>query len=405
VDRRRAIILALVIVAGVLNYVDRQIIAVLKPVISADLHWTDADYGRLASLFQFAAVVAYVFAGRLVDRIGVKWANPIAVGAWSLAAMSHGAARTFVQFATARVALGATEAMGTPTQIKTIGSLFAPVQRAGAIGIANAAGNVGAIVTPLIIPWVALSFGWRASFVMVGALGLAWSVVWLFAARNLPKSAEVPTATASRELRGTILNDRRTWAIAIAKALSDQVWWLLLFWTPDFFHRQFGLGLAQLGPPLAVIYGCAAAGSVVAGLVSTRLIRAGVSIGRARKGAMLVCALLVTPAPLALHVHSYRAAVGLIGLMLAAHQGFSVNLFALVADIVPPQRVGRVTSFGSLCGNLAGMAIVFAAGEMLTRGYGYAPFFYVAAASYLLGIGWIQLLLPRLPLVNAPSPA
>jgi ACS family hexuronate transporter-like MFS transporter len=120
---------------------------------------------------------------------------------------------------------------------------------------------------------------------------------------------------------------------------------------------------------------------------------------------MLVCALLVTPAPLALHVHSYWAAVGLIGLMLAAHQGFSVNLFALVADIVPPQRVGRVTSFGSLCGNLAGMAIVFAAGEMLTRGYGYAPFFYVAAASYLLGIGWIQLLLPRLPLVNAPSPA
>jgi ACS family hexuronate transporter-like MFS transporter len=399
VDRRRVVILALVIVAGVLNYVDRQIIAVLKPVISADLHWTDADYGRLASLFQLAAVVAYIFAGRLVDRIGVKWANPIAVGAWSLAAMSHGAARTFLQFATARVALGATEAMGTPTQIKTIGSLFAPVQRAGAIGIANAAGNIGAIVTPLIIPWVALSFGWRASFVVVGALGLAWSVVWLFAAKDLPTSVAAPKERAAA---GTILNDRRTWAIAGAKALSDQVWWLLLFWTPDFFHRQFGLGLAQLGPPLAVIYGCAAAGSVVAGLVSTRLIRAGVSIGRARKGAMLVCALLVTPAPLALHVHSYWAAVGLLGLMLAAHQGFSVNLFALVADFVPPARVGRVTSFGSLCGNLAGMGIVFAAGEMLTAGYGYAPFFYVAAASYLLGIGWIQLLLPRLPIVGSP---
>jgi ACS family hexuronate transporter-like MFS transporter len=410
-QKARTFILALVIVAGVLNYVDRQIIAVLKPVISTDLHWTDADYGRLATLFQFAAVVAYIFAGRLVDRIGVKLANPIAVAAWSLAAMSHGAARTFVQFAAARVALGATEAMGTPTQIKTIASLFTPVQRTGAIGVSNAAGNVGAIVTPLIIPWVALSFGWRASFVVVGALGLAWSVVWLFAARNLPtRSAGVPPATAPARqdaggtpaLQGTILNDRRTWAIAIAKALSDQVWWFLLFWTPDFFHRQFGLGLAQLGPPLAVIYGCAAAGSVVAGIVSTRLIRAGVSIGRARKGAMLVCALLVTPAPLALHVHSYWMAVGLIGLMLAAHQGFSVNLFALVADIVPPARVGRVTSFGSLCGNLAGMGIVFAAGEMLHAGYGYAPFFYVAAASYLLAIGWIQLLLPRLPLVTAP---
>ncbi len=402
VDRRRAIILTLVIVAGVLNYVDRQIIAVLKPVISADMHWTDADYGRLATLFQFAAVVAYLFTGRLVDRLGIKWANPIGVAAWSVAAMSHGAARTFVQFAAARVALGATEAMGTPTGIKTIGALFPPVQRAGAIGISNAAGNVGAIVTPLIIPAVALSFGWRASFVVVGAVGLAWSVVWLFAARNLPRSADVPSATAPAH-QGTILNDRRTWAIAGAKALSDQVWWLLLFWTPDFFHRQFGLGLAQLGPPLAVIYGCAAAGSVAAGLVSTRLIRSGVSIGRARKGAMLVCALLVTPAPLALHVHGYWAAVGLIGLMLAAHQGFSVNLFALVADIVPAARVGRVTSFGSLCGNLAGMAIVFAAGETLAAGYGYAPFFFLAAASYLLAIGWIQLLLPRLPIVAAPS--
>ena len=403
-DRRRAIILTLVIVAGVLNYVDRQIIAVLKPVISADMQWTDADYGRLATLFQFAAVVAYLFTGRLVDRLGIKWANPIGVAAWSVAAMSHGAARSFLQFATARVALGATEAMGTPTGIKTIGGLFAPAQRAGAIGISNAAGNVGAIVTPLIIPAVALSFGWRASFVFVGAVGITWAVVWLFAARHLPRSADVTSAVRNEGGAGTILTDRRTWAIAIAKALSDQVWWLLLFWTPDFFHRQFGLGLAQLGPPLAVIYGCAAAGSIIAGLVSTRLIRSGVAVGKARKWAMLICALLVTPAPLALHVHDYWLAVGLIGLMLAAHQGFSVNLFALVADIVPAERVGRVTSFGSLCGNLAGMAIVFAAGELLARGYGYEPFFVVAAASYLLGIGWIQLLLPRLPLVAAPSP-
>ena len=399
-DRRRTIVLTLVIIAGILNYVDRQIMAVLKPVISADMHWTDADYGRLATLFQFAAVVAYLFTGRLVDRLGIKRANWIAVGAWSLAAMSHGAARSFVQFAAARVALGATEAMGTPTGIKTIGGLFPPVQRAGAIGISNAASNVGAIVTPLIIPAVALTFGWRASFVVVGALGIAWAVVWLVAARNLvPTEAAAPAVGSS----GTILNDRRTWAIAIAKALSDQVWWLLLFWTPDFFHRQFGLGLARLGPALAVIYGCAAAGSVIAGLVSTRLIRAGISVGKARKGAMLVCALLVTPAPFALHVQSYWVAVALIGLMLAAHQGFSVNLFAMVADIVPAERVGRVTGFGSLCGNLAGMGIVFAAGEMLTRGYGYAPFFYVAAVSYLLGIAWIQLILPRLPVIAPPQ--
>ncbi len=214
-DRRRAIILTLVIVAGVLNYVDRQIIAVLKPVISADMHWTDADYGRLATQFQFAAVVAYLFTGRLVDRLGIRRANPIAVGAWSLAAMTHGAARNFVQFAVARVALGATEAMGTPTGIKTIGGLFPPAQRAGAIGISNAAGNIGAIVTPLIIPAVALTFGWRVSFVIVGGLGLAWTVAWLAAVRGslLPLREKVsakPTDEGStRPIRVAFTGERR----------------------------------------------------------------------------------------------------------------------------------------------------------------------------------------------------
>jgi ACS family hexuronate transporter-like MFS transporter len=164
---------------------------------------------------------------------------------------------------------------------------------------------------------------------------------------------------------------------------------------------MFGLGLGQMAVPLAVIYGCAAAGSILAGLASAELLRRGLSVGVARKGAMLVCALLVTPAPLALQVHDYWLAVGLIGLMLAAHQGFSVNLFALVADIVPPAKVGQVTSFGSLCGNLAGMAIVFAAGEILSRGLGYGPLFAVATCSYLLAVAWIQWLLPRLPIVGA----
>jgi ACS family hexuronate transporter-like MFS transporter len=170
----------------------------------------------------------------------------------------------------------------------------------------------------------------------------------------------------------------------------------LLFWTPDFFHRTFGLGLRQLGPPLAVIYACAAVGSMAGGYATTRLLAKGVSPGKARKGVMLVCALLVTPAPLALHVGSYWAAVGLIGLLLAAHQGFSVNLFALIADISPPERVGGLTGFGALCGNLAGMGILFLAGELLAGGYGYAPLLLIAASSYLLAIGWIQLLLPKL---------
>ena len=408
-SRLRAAVLTLVILAGVLNYVDRQAIAVLKPVIEADLHWTDSDYGRLASLFQFSAAIGFIFAGNLVDRLGVRWANPVGVAAWSLAAMSHGFARTLPQFFVARAALGFTESMGTPSGIKTIASLFSAEQRAAAIGVSNAAGNLGAIVTPLIAPALALAFGWRATFMVIGAVGLVWVAAWLATTRRMmrPGSRDGPAAAAASPAAGvaafggSILRDRRTWAIAGAKALSDQVWWLLLFWTPDFFHRVFHLGLAQLALPLAVIYGCAAAGSVSAGLISTALIRRGVRVGVARKGAMLVCALLVTPAPLALVTHSPWAAAALIGLMLAAHQGFSVNLFALVADVVPADKVGQVTSFGSLCGNLAGMAMVFAAGESLSRGAGYLPLLMAAAGSYLLGVAWLQLLLPRV----SPSPA
>jgi ACS family hexuronate transporter-like MFS transporter len=265
---------------------------------------------------------------------------------------------------------------------------------------------VGAILTPLFVPLVAAAYGWRATFVVVGAAGFVWVLVWLASTRGLKvdtaAAAPAPRAAAAY---GAMLRDRRTWAIAGAKALSDQVWWLLLFWTPDFFHRTFGLGLKQLGPPLAVIYGCAALGSMLGGVVTTQLLARGFHPGRTRKTVLLVCALLVTPAPLALHVQSYWLAVGLIGLMLAAHQGFSVNLFALISDITPPERVGSVTGFGALCGNLAGMTILYLAGELLTRGYGYAPLLAVASVSYLLAIGWIQLLLPRLHSSSGNAPA
>jgi ACS family hexuronate transporter-like MFS transporter len=401
---RRWLILGLIIGAGVLNYVDRQIIAVLKPVIETDLHWSDVDYGRLASLFQLAAAAGYLVTGRIVDRLGVKWANPLGVAAWSLAALAHGWARSFLQFALARMALGATESMGTPSSIKTIASLFSPAQRGTAIGISNGATNVGAILTPLFLPAVAIAWGWRGAFVGVGLVGLIWTLAWIAATTGLANDAAPATISAvPDEAGGSILRDKRTWAIAGAKALSDQVWWLLLFWTPDFLHREFGLGLKNLGAPLATIYSCAAAGSILAGVISTRLIKLGYSIGRVRKGALLLCALLATAAPLALTAHREWMAVGVIGLVLAAHQGFSVNLFALVADIVPRPAVGRVTSLGSLCGNLAGMGIVYTAGVILSAGAGYGPILAVVSVSYLLAVGWIQLLLPKLSVVAPGS--
>ncbi|PXA84238.1 MFS transporter [Caulobacter sp. D4A] len=404
-ERRRWLLLGLIIFAGILNYVDRQVIAVLKPIIEQDMGWSDADYGRLASLFQFSAAIAFLFTGGIVDKLGVKWAAPVGVATWSLAAMAHGGANTMLQFSAARVALGATESMGTPSYVKTIGALFSARMRSVAFGISNGASNVGAIVTPLLLPLLSAVVGWRASFVVVGALGFLWVALWFVSTRGLQLAPDKPVEVAGRPTGKiglkVLLSDRRTWGVAGAKALSDQVWWLLLFWAPDFFHRVFHVGMHDIGKPLAVVYGFAAVGSVFSGWIASRLLARGLSINTVRKGSMLVCALLVTPVPLAVLVDNYWLAVLLLGLTLAAHQGFSTNMFATIADITPKDRVGSVTSFGAFCGNLAGMGIVLLAGELLQRGAGYLPLLAIAAVSYLIAVAWLQVFVPRLETAQA----
>ena len=397
---RNRLILAMLIFGGVLNYADRQIIAVLKPMLQADLHWTDLDYGRLTSVFQLASAIAFLGSGWLVDRVGWRRANPLAVGLWSLAAMAHAVARTVGQFTVARLALGATEALGTPTAVKTIAAVFRNEERSLAFGIMNAANTLGAVITPLLIPLLALKVGWANSFLITGGLGLVWVAVWLLVSpggAHEPVAAAIETSPAVEKVRWrVVLADRRTWAIAGAKVLSDQVWWLLLFWMPDLFHRVFHLSMQAFGAPLAVIYACAAAGSLIAGYVSTRLLAAGVSLNMARKLTLLAAAVLVLPVWFVPQMGNYWWATAILGLTLAAHQGFSVNIFALATDITPAPRVATVISVGALCGNLAGMVILQVAGWVLGRGYGYGPLLAVASVSYLLAVGWIQLLLPNI---------
>jgi ACS family hexuronate transporter-like MFS transporter len=405
--RRRALLFALVLTASILNLVDRQIISILKPVISKDLHWSDNDYGTLAAWFQGAAAFAFLVTGTIVDRLGVKWANPLGVVAWSLAALLHGWANSFSQFVVCRVALGATEAMGTPSGIKTIATIFPPRLRSVGFGLSNAIGSVGAIITPLFIPAIAVAWGWRAAFILAGVAGLVWAGAWLAATRGLnfdQAPAVAPSPDPPVATYGPILTERRTWAIAVAKILSDATWWLMLFWMPDFFNRQFGLSGTALGPPLAIAYTGAAIGSLAAGAVSSSLLGRGWSENRVRKIVMLASALCVLPVSLALHVSAYLLAVALLALALAGHQGFSTSLFALIADVTPHEKVGRVTSFGSFCGNLGGMAIAKIAGIVLAAGLGYGPLFGFASISYLLALAWIHLLLPHIRRVG-PSVA
>ncbi|MGH6612792.1 MFS transporter [Sphingomonas sp.] len=399
---RRNVIFALAITATLLNLVDRQIIAVLKPDIARDMGWSDNDYGTLAAWFQGSAAVAFLFTGFAVDKLGVKWANPIGVALWSLAAMAHAFARGFTSFIFCRIALGATEAMGTPAAIKTIAVIFPPTMRSFGYGLVNTVGSLGAIATPLLIPTVALLWGWRAAFLIGGGLGLVWAGVWLLAVKGVQFDGDgAPTrsnATATGTIARSIFVERRTWAIAIAKFLSDATWWLMLFWMPDFFHRSFGLTGIALGTPLAIAYTCSAIGSLIAGTVASRLIRQGYSVEKVRKGSLLVAALFALPLPFADTVNSYALAVALIGLVMAAHQAFSVNLFALIADVSRPEKIGRVTSFGAFSGNIGGMVIAKVAGLTLAAGLGYLPLFVFAAGSYLLAVIAIQILLPRLPL-------
>ncbi len=399
--RMRWILFALLAMSGILALVDRQIISVLKPEMAAELGWTDDDYGTLGAWFQGATAVALLGAGPLVDKLGVKWANPIAVFTWSLAALFHGWAHSLVQFTLCRIGLGATEAAVTPTAIKTIATIFPPHMRSTGVGLQNAIASFGAISAPFIIPLIAVPFGWRGAFVLAGLAGVVWSVAWLATTRgiNFGDTAKVAPVAGAAPPR-SILRERAGWAVAGAKFLSDSTWWLLLFWMPDFLHRQFGLSGLGLAPYLALAYGGAAVGSLVSGALATRFLARGVPVNRVRKTAMLISGLLVLPMPVALLAQSPVAAAAILAMVLAAHQGFSTNLFALITDVTEKSKIGRMTSFGVFSGNIGGMAILKIAGMVLAAGLGYLPLFLFAAVSYLLALGWIHLMLPNITLVD-----
>jgi ACS family hexuronate transporter-like MFS transporter len=392
--RVRWLILALVFVAAILNYVDRQIIAVLKPVLSSELGWTDREYAHLASAFQFGAIAAYFGVGWFIDRVGLRLGYPLAVGGWSLAVAAHATVQTLGQFTVVRVLLGVAEAVHTPAAVKAVATWFPrDTERSTAIGIMSSAANFGAIMTPLLVPTIAIAFGWRAAFVGAGVLGVAWVVCWA-AVRTPPEiaareraGAAHPRATRSWRI---VLSQRAAWGIAGAKFLIDQVWWLLLFWVPDFFHRVYHLDVQAAGLPIAFIYAMAALGSVVGGTVPAALQSRGIALRRARKGLMFICALIIVPIPLVMGVEGYWTAAIVIGVAIAAHQGFSTSIFALIADVFPPHTVGTVVGLGALCGNIGGLVMLETTGWVLSTGGSYGPMFMFASVAYLAAWGLLH---------------
>jgi ACS family hexuronate transporter-like MFS transporter len=395
-NTRRLLIVGLAFTAIMLNYVDRQIIALLKPMLQTEFGWSDRDYSHMASAFQFSAAVAFLGTGWFIDRIGLRRGFAIGVGAWSLAGMAHAFVSSVGGFVGVRAALGAAESIGTPAQVKTAATYFPPEQRSLMLGVGNMASNFGAVIAPLTIPALALAFGWRAAFLIAGGLGLVWVVAWLLVTpRGVAGDAAAGDKGASVPWT-SLLRDRRQWAVIAAKALSDQVWWFLLFFMPDLFHRMFGMSQGTLGVPIAVIYFLAALGALSGGILPTWLLRRGVGVNRARKGSMLLYALLILPVPLVLLTGNPWVAAGLLGLGLFAHQGFSTNVFAMTADIFPARMIGTAIGIGAFAGNLSGMGMIELAGWSLDNGHGYTPLLLICGGSYLVALLLIHLLVPKL---------
>ncbi len=407
----RWVICTLLLFGVTKNYMDRQVLGVLKTTLQHDLGWNEIDYSNLVFAFQAAYAVGIVVVGRLIDRLGTRLGYALSMIFWSLASIAHAAGGSFLSFAVARSALGFSESGIFPASIKTVAEWFPQKERALATGIFNAGSNVGAILTPLIVPWITLHYGWRIAFVVTGSLGFVWLAFWLALYRKPeehPRLSETELnfivsgrpASPPKIRWAKLLSYRQTWAFVVAKFTTDPIWWFLLFWIPDFLQRNHELKLMQIGLPIMVIYILADVGSIAGGWLSSSMIHHGKSVNASRKIAMLVCALSVVPIVFAYRMESLWGAVLLIGLAAAAHQGFSANLFSLTSDVFPAQAVGSVVGIGGMAGAIGGMLMAKIVGYVLQWTGSYKIPFFIAGTAYLVALGLIQALSPRLEIAT-----
>lgn len=430
---KRWIICALLLFAATINYVDRQIIGILKPTLSAEFGWADERiYAGIVFSFQLAYAIGMVLTGRFIDRIGLRIGFTIFIIIWSLAAMGHAIAHHLPQFslpalvisdkvgfafitlsgaaagfAVMRFLLGLGEAGNFPAAIKTVAEWFPKRERALATGIFNSGTNVGALLAPLIVPFITIHYGWEWAFLITGAVGFVW-VVWWWTSYHPPGEhptispeelafirSDPPDPEAKVKWRRLIAH-RQTWAFSLGKFLTDPIWWLYLFWIPDFLHRSHGLDLKTIGLPLVVIYLLADVGSIGGGWISSRLLKIGWTPNKARKTAMLICALCVVPIVFTTQVTNLWVAVVLVGIAAAAHQGWSANLFTLTSDMFPRKAVGSVVGIGGMAGAVGGMVLSLVVGEVLQRTGSYQILWIMAGSAYLFALLVIHLLVPKL---------
>ncbi len=400
-------ICALLFFAATINYLDRQVIATLKPTLQKEGIWDDNGYSWVVFAFQTSYAVGLLFAGRVLDWLGTRKGFSVSVIFWSVAAMAHALAASVNGFIVARLALGLGEAGNFPASIKTVAEWFPKKERALATGIFNAGTNVGILAAAAIVPFVTLRWGWQWAFIVTGLVGFVWLAFWLaiykrpeehprLTPEELALIQSDPPDTLTPMPWASLLPHRQTWAFAVGKFMTDPIWWVWLFWLPDFLNKNYGIDLKNVGLPLIIVYLIADVGSVGGGWISSTLIKRGWEVNKARKTAMLICAVSVTPVVFAAKASNAWVAILLVGLAAAAHQGWSANLFTTASDMFPRKAVGSVVGLGGMAGAIGGMLISKVVGWILTTTGSYVPIFIIAGSAYIFALLIIHLLVPKL---------
>ena len=407
VGRYRWVICALLFFATSINYIDRQVFGILAPEMKKIFGWSDANYTDIVFWFEVAYAIGLLTVGRALDWIGVRVGFALAMIFWSGASMLHAGMAGIAGFSFARFLLGLGESGNFPASIKTVAEWFPKKERALATGIFNAGSNVGAIVAPLAVPWIYLTWGWQWAFIATGAIGFVWLVFWLrifrppeehprLSAGELAYIRGEPEETMEKIPWLRLLPHRQTWAFVLAKFLTDSIWRWYLYLLPLFFNSQFKLDIKRFGPPFVLIYCLADVGSIGGGWLSSRLIARGWSVNAGRKTAMLVCAVCVVPVVFVTQVQNMWSAVWLVGLAAAAHQGWSANLFTTASDMFPKQAIGSIVGLGGMAGALGAMGILKLTGAILTATGSYTTLFLIAGCAYLVALALMHALVPRL---------
>ena len=400
-------ICALLFFATTINYLDRQVLSMLAKTLETSIGWTSIQYGYITGAFQAAYAIGLLAAGYVIDRVGTRKGYSIAVSVWSLAAIAHAAATSAFTFGIARAFLGLGEAPNFPACVKTVAEWFPKKERALAFGILNAGTNIGPVIAPLTVPWLAVTYGWQTAFIATGAIGFVWLIFWLLlyhkpeahpriSAAELAYIQSDPADPAGTVAWSRLIPRPETWAFALGKFLTDPVWWFYLFWLPKYLQEKFGLSLLQIIVPTLVVYNAASIGSVGGGWLSSTLIKRGFTINRARKTAMLICALCILPVLYAPFSTNLWLVVTLISLATSAHQGWSANLFTLSSDMFPRTAVASVVGIGATAGAIGGVLMQITAGYVVQLTNSYLPLFSFSGVAYIAALGIINALSPRL---------